>query len=286
MLDANWNVFRYLGDYLHLGGMVFGIVAVYSTQSVDGFSRKTQILFQMVYLSRYLDMFTEEQVFYLLFFKVAFNLLTVGMLLAFACWHNTYDRNADSCNIVAIVVPVVIATAITAAGSSFKEQMWTLSEFLEPFALLPQYIVCYRAQRMRPASVLYILAVGGYRALYVLNWIYKRYTWHGAYHDYVSWFGGGLECILFIDFVLRIGRREVFQNSFLGRILLAADDKAGKLSEMMELRSIGRRLPYGLSGGQDAEGAALDLRNWDKSDRLGDEEGAGLLTLNEDFDDF
>merc|ERR1719237_1522079 len=130
--------------------------------------------------------------------------------MAFAMLHRTYDASADSCNLLALVVPTGVVAYAVSRGSGFREEMWTFSEFLEPFALVPQYILCYRASRVRPVVVLYVLAVGGYRILYVCNWIYKRMNWHNAYNDYTSWFGGTVECMLFVDFAARISqRREV-----------------------------------------------------------------------------
>lgn len=283
MPDVSWNIYRYAADYLHFGGMLFGLVMVYSTRSVQGFSRKTQVLYQIVWLTRYIDVFTESQVRYLVFFKVAFNIVTAATVFAFNLFHHTYDVAADSCNLVAILVPTAIAAFVTASSEGLQQELWTWSEFIEPFALVPQYIVLYRAKEVRRITLLYVAAVGGYRLLYVCNWIYKRYTWHGAYHDYTSWLGGGVECVLFFDFLFRIMQRreaqEALSVSMLGRVLLNIDDSAGKLSEAVELRTIGRRLPYGLSG---PSTKGIDMKDWDEGDKLADEEGCKLLTLSED----
>merc|ERR1712110_373641 len=107
-----------------------------------------------------------------------------------------------------------------------------------------------RAKGVRRAVLAYVIALGGYRVLYVFNWIYKRYEWQRAYHDYVSWLGGALECILFIDFCSRMfrGRWEAIEASFLGGAILALDDNSSRLSEKIELKALGRRLPLGVSG--------------------------------------
>lgn len=287
--SVSWNVFRLAGDFLHFGGMLLGLVAVFGARSVEGFSGKSQLLFLAVYVSRYLDMFTEVQGMYLMFFKITFNLITVTMLGAFAWLHETYDFSADSCNLVAIVAPTAAFAYVTSNGTGFQKEMWTFSEFLEPLALLPQYIVCYRSIRIRPAAVLYVLCVGGYRVFYVLNWIYKRAKWHGQYHDYTSWFGGLVECVLFFDFLIRISqRREVIGNmgaSSLGRVILSIDDGAGRLSEKIELGVMGRRIPLGLTGHGSQEGDRK-RKEWDVSDKMGDEEEHGLLTtLHGDIDE-
>lgn len=277
--SVNWNVFRYLADFLHFGGMISGLAVVGSTRSVDGFSGKTQVLYQLVYFCRYLDIFTESQTLYLVFFKVTFNLVTATMLAMFWKFQRTYDAGADSCNLLIIVLPVAAAALLLGSGSGVKEDLWTFSEFLEPFALLPQYIVCYRAKRVRPGALIYVGAVGGYRVLYVCNWIYKRYKLHGRYHDYTSWLGGVVECAMFVDFVLRIAqRRDVVEASGLGKLLLSMDDNAGRLSEKIEMSALGRRLPLGVSGSGGAQ--VNGGKTWLSTDRLTDEEGAKLMTMD------
>lgn len=285
---VGWNLFRLLGDFLHLGGMLFGLGAVWTGGSVEGFSKKTQVLYQTVYVARYLDLFTADQNLYLIVFKVAYNLITAAMLLSFSLLWQSYDATTDSCNLLTILGPTAVAAYLASSGSGFRQEMWTFSEFLEPLALVPQYIVCYRAVRVRRAAVVYTLAVGGYRLLYVCNWIYKRYKWHGAYTDYTSWFGGAIECLLFIDFVVRISQRKdvigEIGASSLGRLLLSLDSTAGRLSEKIEMGTIGRRLPFGLTG-PGSEDDARSKKQWDVSDKITDEESCNLLTLSGDTDD-
>eukprot|EP00928_Gymnodinium_smaydae_P091563 TRINITY_DN75284_c0_g1_i1.p1 TRINITY_DN75284_c0_g1~~TRINITY_DN75284_c0_g1_i1.p1 ORF type:complete len:292 (+),score=60.43 TRINITY_DN75284_c0_g1_i1:179-1054(+) len=287
MVDANWNIFRYLGDYLHFGGMLLGLVVVLATRSVHGFSAKTQVLYQLVYFCRYLDVFEPSQSRYLVFFKLTFNFVTFTMIFLFYVFRASYDVVTDSCNVLAIVMPAALVAHITSGGSGLKEEMWTFSEFLEPFALLPQYIVCYRARRVRGAALLYVVALGGYRVLYVCNWIYKRYVWHGRYHDYVSWFAGGMECLMFVNFVVGMakGRREAVEASILGNAILSIDDSAGRLSETLELRTFGRRLPLGVSGAGAKDGP-LGAGCWEVSDAIESEENCGLLTLDGDVEGY
>lgn len=279
---VGWNIFRYVADYTHLTGMCLGLGSVIATKSVEGFSRKTQILYLIVYLTRYMDILTKTQVRYLLIFKVTFILITISMLFAFNHFSATYSERLDSCNLLAVLMPTGGFAVITSVGATLTDELWTWSEYLEPFALVPQYIVCYRAANLRPVVVLYILLVGGYRFGYICNWIYKRYMLHGAYHDYTSWAGGVLECVLFVDFVLRLVRSKE-GASLLGNIMLTIDGGAGKASENFEMAVLGRRLPYGLSGSPSVvEDDKKHTREWDASDRKGDEESSGLLTAKDD----
>merc|ERR1712187_637350 len=99
--------------------------------------------------------------------------------------------------------------------------------------------MCYQATSLRPVVVFYVLLLGGYRFGYICNWIYKRYMWAGAYHDYTSWAGGVLECILFADFVVRLARSKE-GASLLGNVLLTIDGGAGKAAEKFEMTGRGR----------------------------------------------
>jgi len=282
--DVAWNIFRYVADYTHLTGMILGLVCVLLTRSVDGFSRKTQIAYLLVYISRYLDVFTDTQVMYLLVFKATFITITLAMLFLFHMLSDTYDEASDSCNLLAILLPTGALAFLTSVGSTLQDELWTWSEYLEPFALVPQYIICYKAKNLRPVTIMYVLLLGGYRFGYIMNWIYKRYKWHGAYHDYTSWCGGILECILFVDFVMRFARTQE-GASLLGSVVLSLDHGAGRASEKFEMAVLGRRLPYGISGAAAPQEAEMSKRDWDASDKRADAESSGLLSGNPEDDD-
>jgi hypothetical protein len=240
-----------------------------------------------------LDLFVESQIMYLVFFKVAFNIITALMLLGFYAFATSYDQRRDSCNILAVAAPTFVAAYMFSRQPTFVERMWTFSEYLETFALVPQYIVCYKSSKLPTAVIFYILALGGYRVLYVMNWIYKRSQWHSMYTDYTSWISGGVECILFFDFCTRLFRQNPeslsqVQNaikgtpavpaalSMLGSLVLTTDGALGRMSHTVEMNVVGRRIPLGLSGGDDllSEGEG---RQWHDGDVAHGGEKRGLL---------
>ncbi len=45
----------------------------------------------------------------------------------------------------------------------------------------------------------YLFALGAYRALYILNWIYRLMTEEG-YTDWIAWVAGIAQTALYIDF--------------------------------------------------------------------------------------
>ena len=70
-------------------------------------------------------------------------------------------------------VPCFLAACILTRSKEFLEIFWTLSEYLEGFAMVPQYVFCYRenAQTQQKGPLLFILSFGLYRVFYAFNWM-------------------------------------------------------------------------------------------------------------------
>lgn len=80
-----------------------------ASTSVLGISGKSQILFAVVYLSRYLDLFTTFISVYNTFMKFVFVVSSLGTLyLMYLKFRATYDHNHDSFRIEFLLVPCVI----------------------------------------------------------------------------------------------------------------------------------------------------------------------------------
>ena len=64
-----------------------------------------------------------------------------------------------------------------ALGINFDvvEILWTFSIYLEPLAIIPQLIVLQRYKEVENLTGNYIFFMGSYRALYILNWVYRSY---------------------------------------------------------------------------------------------------------------
>lgn len=81
----SWNLFRYVGDYLHLLGIIVLLGTIVKNKSVAGISRSTQILYFLVFTTRYLDLFDHSQTMYLVVFKMTYILsacLILGCFVA------------------------------------------------------------------------------------------------------------------------------------------------------------------------------------------------------------
>merc|ERR1719301_40802 len=130
------NVFRLAGDMTHLMSIIVLLLKIHATKSCAGVSLKTQELYLVVFLTRYLDLFTSFYSLYNSVMKLVFILSSVGVV----------------------------------------ELMWTFSIYLESVAILPQLVLLQRVQNVDNLSGNYIFLLGSYRGLYILNWIYRYFT--------------------------------------------------------------------------------------------------------------
>ena len=70
------NVFRLFGDLSHLLAIVLLLMKIWKTRSCAGISGKSQILFLVVFLCRYMDLFTNFVSLYNTSMKICFIALT------------------------------------------------------------------------------------------------------------------------------------------------------------------------------------------------------------------
>mmetsp|Transcript_39200 Transcript_39200/g.100180 ORF Transcript_39200/g.100180 Transcript_39200/m.100180 type:complete len:295 (+) Transcript_39200:101-985(+) len=231
----SWNVFRYVGDYLHLTGIIVLLMTIAKNQSVAGISRSTQFMYFLVFVTRYLDLFDHSQTAYLVFFKLTYIGTSIIVLVLFNQLDKTYERRHDTCNLAVIILPCATAAVLLTNEYSVLEILWTFSEFIEGFAMVPQYIFCYRDKGSRDwGTSLYVVSLGGYRVFYALNWIYKKIQMP-HYSDIQSWIGGIIEIMFFVDFL----NYRFTGNSMLRSMVLTVDTKINEISDKVEMKVLG-----------------------------------------------
>merc|ERR1719450_9920 len=163
-------------------------------------------------------------------------ILTACIILGcFYVMDQTYQRVNDTCSLVIIIAPCATAALLLTNEYSILEILWTFSEFVEGFAMVPQYIFCYREKGARDwGAGLYVISLGSYRVFYALNWIYKKIQMP-HYSDIQSWIGGIIEIMFFIDFL----NYRFTGNSMLRTAVLSVDTKINEISEKVELKVLG-----------------------------------------------
>jgi len=169
-------------------------------QSCSGISFKSQALYLIVYITRYLDLFwTFTGSAYNTIFKLLF-LASSGytIYLMTTAYRPTHDPNLDTFRVQylfggSLVLAVVFPYAYTPA-----EILWAFSIWLESVAILPQLFLLQRTGEAETITTHYLFALGLYRALYIPNWIYRY--WFEGHWDAISVLAGLVQTILYSDF--------------------------------------------------------------------------------------
>merc|ERR1719231_127716 len=93
------NVFRLAGDLSHVASIFILLLRLVSTRQATGISLKTQELFLIVFVTRYLDLFTTFYSLYNSFMKVAYIASTtyiIYMIRFQEPYKSKYDASQDS----------------------------------------------------------------------------------------------------------------------------------------------------------------------------------------------
>lgn len=76
--------------------------------------------------------------------------------------------------------------------------LWTFSIYLESVAILPQLFMVSKTGEAESITSHYLFALGSYRGLYLLNWIYRYYA--EGHYDWIAIIAGIVQTVLYCDF--------------------------------------------------------------------------------------
>ncbi|PKA63833.1 ER lumen protein retaining receptor [Apostasia shenzhenica] len=180
------NIFRLAGDMMHLMSVIVLLLKVHTIKSCAGISLKTQELYALVFVSRYLNIFTDFISLYNTIMKLIF--LGTSFSIVWYMKHHrivrrTYDKDHDTFRHYFLVLPCIILALLINERFTFMEVTWTFSLYLESVAILPQLVMLQRTRNIDNLTVQYVFLLGAYRALYIVNWIYRYFT----EPNYVHW---------------------------------------------------------------------------------------------------
>lgn len=193
----------------HVFSIIVLLLRLRVAKNANGISVRTHELFLLVFVTRYLDLFTTFYSLYNSVMKVSYIASTATIIYMIRYQEpicSTYDKAQDSfLHWKFAVLPCVIVAIIThligsGTNVNFIELLWTFSIYLESIAILPQLIVLQRYREVENLTGNFIFFMGSYRALYILNWIYRAYTEPYYRHHYVVYFCGVLQTLLYADF--------------------------------------------------------------------------------------
>lgn len=193
------NIFRLVGDMSHLLAIILLLLKIWKTRSCAGLSGKTQLLFALVFTTRYLDLFLYFVSFYNTLMKVAFIILSyVTCYLMYIKFKTTYNKDDDNFQVLYLLIPSVLLSLVFNHHFNAIEVLWSFSIYLEAVAILPQLFMISKTGEAETITAHYLFALGSYRALYIFNWIY-RYVNEDTY-ELIAIVAGTVQTVLYVDF--------------------------------------------------------------------------------------
>lgn len=218
MVNYAFNIFRLAGDFIHVLSIFLLFLKMRKTRSCAGLSLKSQLVYMLVYLTRYLDLLYVLRIdqlhlmrfnvlhIYNFFMKVLFIGSQAAVL--YYSWFRfrpTYNAKLDTVRIELLILPsLVLAFFFEESGPKagwllfLREYFWTFSILLESVAILPQMFLLNNTGEAETITTHYLLCLGMYRALYLVNWMYR--TVMGRAPEAIVFLAGILQTALYSDF--------------------------------------------------------------------------------------
>ena len=188
-----FNFFRLSGDMLHLASFVSLLYILLTKRSCAGISVRTQEIYLIVFLTRYVDVFWNFLSMYNTTMKVLFiavTTFTIYLMRFHREVSSTASDESDSTTMVlgmlfACLVLAVIYNEVPLAKSFLCQDMmstcavtvlWAFSHYLEAVAILPQLRLTFRKKIVDNLTSHYIFALGSYRAFFLANFVYRYFV--------------------------------------------------------------------------------------------------------------
>ncbi|KAL8834952.1 MAG: hypothetical protein Q9170_003529 [Blastenia crenularia] len=174
-----------------------------------GVSLITQILYAVVFCSRYLDLFWSNPkhlpwnfVLKLFYIGSSFYIISI-MTQAFARTREkerAWKLGGFSLGVSAAAAPLVLLVFRSwHPHYRFHEVMWTFSEILESICVLPQLVLLRQTSVPTVIDSFYLVTLGSYRGFYVLNWI-VRFVGKERHFEPITTIFGIIQTAFYVDF--------------------------------------------------------------------------------------
>lgn len=196
------NIFRLCGDASHVLSIFLLLYKLHKNKSCVGVSCRTQEIYLIVFLLRYVDL---GWIFFSVYNSVMKSIFIISTAYLIYIMRRmppvatTYDREKDNfCYELYFLPAVTVLGFVTAQAWTLDEILWTTSIWLESVAIVPQLMLLQQIREVENITSHFVGAMGSYRAFYLLNWIY-RYMEDGHVR-WVGWIGGIVQTALYLDF--------------------------------------------------------------------------------------
>jgi len=186
----------------HLMSVLVLLLKIHTIKSCAGISLKTQELYAIVFVTRYLDLFSDYISFYNTIMKIIFiasSISIVWYMRSHKIVRRSYDKEQDTFRHYLLVIPCIILALLVHDKFTFREVLWAFSIYLEAVAILPQLVLLQRSRNIDNLTGQYVFFLGAYRGFYILNWIYRYFT-ERHYFRLIPWVSGLVQTALYADF--------------------------------------------------------------------------------------
>lgn len=211
------NIFRLSGDMLHLTSIMLLLWKLHKSKSCVGVSCRMQEMYAIVFIFRYLDLLWTFISVYNTVMKIIFITSTVYLIYLMRLKPpiaTTYERSNDSFQYeLYLLGPCFLLGVICTEEYTIPDILWTTSIWLESVAIIPQLVLLQQIREVENLTSDFVTAMGMYRALYILNWIYRYYEDH--YVNWVGWTGGFLQTVLYADFFYYYARSKWYGSKLV-----------------------------------------------------------------------
>jgi len=131
--------------------------------------------------------------------KVVYLVASVATVyLMYVKFKATYDHNHDTFRLEFLLAPAAVLALLINHDFTVMEVLWTFSIYLEAVAILPQLFMVSKTGEAESITSHYLFALGSYRALYIVNWIYRY--WTEGFYDVIATIAGIVQTVLYCDF--------------------------------------------------------------------------------------
>eukprot|EP01065_Artemidia_motanka_P040911 TRINITY_DN5221_c0_g1_i1.p1 TRINITY_DN5221_c0_g1~~TRINITY_DN5221_c0_g1_i1.p1 ORF type:complete len:231 (+),score=49.15 TRINITY_DN5221_c0_g1_i1:64-756(+) len=208
-LLGNNNMFRLIGDMLHLVSVMIVLLKMLRHRTAHGLSLKSQFAYAVVFTTRYVPslIFMENRSWYLLVMKLFY--LSTSWYIVFLIrfrnpWKASYNWRTDSFKMRYLFIPSSVLALLLHYDRPHlvEEILWTFSQYLEAVAIMPQLLLLFKViedgGKWELLTGHYVFTLGMYRLFYIFNWIYRY--WVEDRWNAVDTTAGVVQTLLFTDF--------------------------------------------------------------------------------------
>ena len=194
------NLFRVLGDFSHLASILILLHKMTQLNSCAGISFKSQCLYLLVYVTRYLDLFVTTSIYNVIFKILFISAQGYIIYLMTNAYKPTNDPNVDTFRVQYLLGGAAVMAIVFPYYWTLREMLWAFSIWLESVAILPQLFMLQRTGEAETITTHYLFSLGLYRALYIPNWIWRYFTEPDHSVDYIAIIAGIIQTVLYSDF--------------------------------------------------------------------------------------